>query len=176
MGVLVREGIEIERKTYVGRVDDLVGGRVGENGLGVDTSLVSEGGETGNVVVEGNVDLDRIGDQILNRLELVKIVLALDVIAVGDNHTGHETTEGSDTVTLTDTDDGSVNVSGTGLEGTVCVGNGTARVVVEMALDVAADDTAEGSHEVVDLSGGSTADGVSDTDSVDTDLVDGSVE
>jgi hypothetical protein len=166
----------LKRKTYVGRVDDLVGGRVGENGLGVDTSLVGKGGETGNVVVEGNVDLDRVGNQILNRLELVEIVLALDVIAVGDNHASHETTERSDAVTLTDTDDGSVNVSGTGLEGTVCVCNGTARVVVEMALDIAADDTTEGSHEVVDLSGGSTADSVSDTDSVDTDLVDGSVE
>lgn len=137
---------------------------------------MGEGGETGDVVVEGNVDLDRVGDQVLNGLELVEIVLALDVVAVGDNHAGHETTQRGDTVTLTDTDDRGVNVSGTGLEGTVCVGNGTARVVVEMALDVAADDTAESSHKVVDLSRGSTADGVSDTDSVDTDLVDGSVE
>ena len=67
-------------------------------------------------------------------------------------------------------------MSGTGLKGTVCVGNGTARVVVEMALDVAADDTTESSDEVVDLSGRSTTDCVGDTDSVDTDLVDGSVE
>ena len=67
-------------------------------------------------------------------------------------------------------------MSGTGLEGTVCVGDGTSRVVVEMALDVAANDTTESSHKVVDLSGGSTADGVSDTDSVNTDLVDGSIE
>jgi hypothetical protein len=142
----------------------------------VDTSLVGEGGKTGDVVVEGNVDLDRVGDQVLNGLELVKVVLALDVFAVGDDHASHQTTQRGDTVTLTDTDDGSVNVSGTGLEGAVCVGNGTARVVVEMALNVAADDTAERSHEVVDLSGRGTADGVSDTDSVDTDLVDGSVE
>lgn len=48
-------------------------------------------------------------------------------------------------------------MSGTGLEGTVCVGNSAARVVVEMALNVAADDTTESSHEVVDLSGGSAA-------------------
>ena len=67
-------------------------------------------------------------------------------------------------------------MGGTGLEGTVCVGNGTARVVVEVALNVAADDTTKSSDEVVDLSGGSTADSVSDTDSVDTDLVDGSVK
>ena len=67
-------------------------------------------------------------------------------------------------------------MSGTGLEGTVGVCNGTARVVVEVALDVAADDTAESSDQVVDLAGGGTADRVGDTDSVDTDLVDGSVQ
>ena len=162
--------------THVRRVNNLVGRRVCENCLGVNTSLVGECGESGNVVVEGNVDLDAVGNEILNGLELVEIVLALDVVAVGDNHAGHETTQRGDTVALTDTDDRGVDVSGTGLEGTVCVGNGTARGVVEMALDVAADNTAEGSHKVVDLSGRSTADGVSDTDSVDTDLVDGSVE
>jgi len=43
-------------------------------------------------------------------------------------------------------------VSGTGLEGAVGVGNGASGVVVEMALDVAADDTAESPDEVVDLS------------------------
>lgn len=48
-------------------------------------------------------------------------------------------------------------MSGTGLEGAVSVGNGTSGVVVEMALDVAADDTTEGPNEVVDLSGRSTA-------------------
>lgn len=92
-------------KTYVGRVNDLVGRGVGENGLGVDTGLVGEGGETGDVVVEGNVDLDRVGDQVLNGLELVQVVLALDVVAVGDDHAGHETAKRGDTVTLTDADD-----------------------------------------------------------------------
>lgn len=92
-------------RTYVGRVNDLVGRGVGENGLGVDTGLVGEGGETGDVVVEGDVDLDRVGDQVLNGLELVQVVLALDVVAVGDDHAGHETTERGDTVTLTDADD-----------------------------------------------------------------------
>lgn len=92
-------------KTYVGRVNDLVGRGVGENGLGVDTGLVGEGGETGDVVVEGDVDLDRVGDQVLNGLELVQVVLALDVVAVGDDHAGHETTERGDTIALTDTDD-----------------------------------------------------------------------
>ena len=50
-----------------------------------------------------------------------------------------------------------VDVGRTGLERGVGVGNGASRVVVEMRLNVAADS-------------------VSDTDSVDTDLVDGSVD
>lgn len=36
-------------------VDDLVGRGVGKDGFGVDTGLVGEGGETGDVVVEWNV-------------------------------------------------------------------------------------------------------------------------
>jgi len=118
----------------------------------MDTSLVCKGGKTGNVVVEGNVDLDAVGDKVLNGLELVEVVLALDELTVGDNHPGHETTERGDTVPLANTDDRSVNVGGTGLECTVGVGNGASGVVVEMALDVAADDTTEGPDEVVDLS------------------------
>ena len=118
---------------------------------------MGEGGETGNVVVEGNVDLDRVGDQVLNGLELVQVVLALDVVAVGDDHAGHQTTQRSDTVALTNANDRGVDVGGTGLEGAVCIGNGAASVVVEVGLDVAADNTAESADEVVDLSGGSAA-------------------
>lgn len=123
----------------------------------MDTGLVGEGGETGDVVVEGDVDLDAVGDKVLDLLELVEVVLALDVVTVGDNHASHETTERGDSVALTDTDDGGVNVGGTGLEGAVGVGNGASRVVVEVALDVAADNTAKSSDEVVDLSGRSAA-------------------
>ena len=123
----------------------------------MDTSLVGEGGESGNVVVKGNVDLDAVGDKVLDSLELVEVVLVLDVIAVGDDHSGHQATEGSDTVPLTDTDDRGVNVRGTSLESAVGVGDGASRIVVEMALDVATDDTTKSPDEVVDLSRRSTA-------------------
>ena len=49
----------------VGRVDDLVGAGVVEDGLGVDTSLVGEGTEAGDGVVEGGVDLDGFSHQVL---------------------------------------------------------------------------------------------------------------
>lgn len=49
-------------------------------------------------------------------------------------------------------------------------------VVVEVGLDVAADDPSEGSDELVDLSGVGASDGVGDSNSVDSDLVDSSVQ
>ena len=46
---------------------------------------------------------------------------------------------------------------------------------MEVNLDVARDDTAEGADEVIDLAGVGATDGVGDTDTVDTDAVDGLV-
>jgi len=157
--------------THVRRVDDLVGRWVGKDSLGVDTSLVGEGRETGDVVVEWNVDLDVIGNHVLDLLEQVEVVLALDVFTVGDDHPGHQTTKWGNTVALTNTNDRSVDVGGTGLKGAVSVGNGASRVVVEMALNVARDDTTECPDEVVDLSWRSATDSICDTDTVDTNLV-----
>jgi hypothetical protein len=62
-------------------------------------------------------------------------------------------------------------VGGAGLEGSVGVGNSAASVVVEMALDVAADDTTESTDKVVDLTRRSAANSVSDTNTVNTLLV-----
>ena len=45
-----------------------------------------------------------------------------------------------------------------------------------MSLNVTADNTSKCPDEVVDLSGVGTTDGIGDTDSVDTDLVDCSVD
>lgn len=51
-----------------------------------------------------------------------------------------------------------------------------ASVVVQMDLNVALDDATKRTDEVVDLARVGTADSVSDTDTVDTDLVDGLVD
>lgn len=176
-------------------VDDLVGGGVVEDGLRVDAGLVGEGAEAGDVVVEGHVDLDGLGNEVLDLLQLLKLVLGLDVVAVGDDHARHQTTERGDTVALTNADNRGVDVGGTGLQGAVGVGNGAASVVVEVGLDVAADDAAKSADEVIDLSGSCAAgvvsvkevdearktalnlpNGVSNTNSVHTDLVDGAVD
>jgi hypothetical protein len=190
-----RGEVHVAAHAEVLRVDNLVGRRVVEDGLGVNTGLVGEGAETSDVVVEGNVDLDGLGDNVLELLQLLELVLGLDVVAVGDDHAGHQATERSDTVALANADNGGVDVGGAGLEGTVGVCNSAASVVVEVSLDVAANNAAESAHEVVDLSGSCAADmrsvngvheatdidhhlpdGVGDTNSVHADLVDGTVD
>lgn len=158
------------------RVEDLVRGRVGEDRLGVDTGLVGEGAETSNVVVERDGNLDSVGDQVFNLSEHVQIVLALDVLRVGDHHSSDKTTERGNTVSLSDTEDRGINVRGTGFQGGVGIGNGTTSVVVEMTFNVTRDDATKGSDEVVYLTRISATDGIGDTDSVEADLVDGSVD
>ena len=49
------------------RVNDLIGGGVGEYGFGMDASLVCKCTEAGDIVVEGNIDLDCTGNEILDR-------------------------------------------------------------------------------------------------------------
>lgn len=52
----------------------------------------------------------------------------------------------------------------------------TSSIVVEMSLDITADDSSKGSDELVDLTRVGASHGISDSDSVHSNLVDGSVE
>lgn len=94
--------MHVSSQSEVGRVEDLVGGGVVEDGLGVDAGLVGEGAEARDGVVEGCVDLDGLGDQILELLDLVQLVLALDVIWACDQHASQETAKRGDAVALAD--------------------------------------------------------------------------
>lgn len=136
--------MDVALHAKVCRVNDLVGSRVGKDSLGVNTGLVGEGAETSHVVVEGDVDLNGGSDEILDGLELVQVVLALDVLAISCKHASNETTKWRDTIALADSKNGGVNVSGTGLQGAVRVGNGTPGVVVEVSLNVTADNATKG--------------------------------
>ena len=89
-----RGEVNVAVHAKVGGVDDLVGGRLVEDGLGVDAGLVGEGAEAGDGVVEGDVDLHRLGDHVLNLLELVQLVARGDVFVVLDDHAGEETAKG----------------------------------------------------------------------------------
>lgn len=155
--------MDVSGEAKIGRVDDLVGARVREDGFGVDARLVGEGAEPGDVVVEGDVDLHGLCDKILQVPELVELVLAHDIVAVGDNHAGHETAQRSDAVPLSDAQHGRVDVGGTGLEGAVGIRDGTPSVVVEMGLDITRDDTSQRTDEVVDLPRRSASHSVGDS-------------
>lgn len=58
--------MDVARQAKVRGVENLVCRGVIQDGLGVDAGLVGEGAEAGDGVVEGRVDLDGLGDQILN--------------------------------------------------------------------------------------------------------------
>lgn len=154
--------MDVSSEAKISRIDDLVGARVRQDGLSVDAGLMGEGAEPGDVVVEGDVDLDGLRDEILQVSELVQFVLAHDVVAVGDNHAGHKTAERGDAVPLSDAQHGGVDVGRPGLERTVGVRDGAPSVVVEMCLNIARDDTPQGTDEIVDLSRRRTSNGVGD--------------
>lgn len=168
--------MDISRHAEVGWVDNLIGRRIVEDSLGVDTGLVGESTESGDVVVEGNVNLNSLGDQILNVLELVEVVLAGHILSVGNNHACHQSSKRSNTVSLTNTQHRGIDMSGTSLQGTVGIGNGAARIVVEVSLDIAADNTTKGSDQVINLSWRGAAHSVGNTDPVNTDLINGGVD
>lgn len=178
-GVPARQTVadrDVTRHAKVLRVQDLVRRGVVEDRLGVDTRLVGEGAPAGDVVVERDLDLDRLGDEVLNLAEHRQVVLSLDSLGVSRVHAGDETTERGDTVALADAKNRRVDVGRARLEGRVGVGDRAAGVVVEVRLDIARDDAAERANKLVNLAGVGAADGVGDTDPVDANLVDGPVE
>lgn len=89
-----RREVHVSVNAEVGRVDDLVGARHVEDGLGVDACLVGEGAEARDGVVERHVDLDGLGYHVLDLLELVELVARGDVVVVFDDHAGEEAAEG----------------------------------------------------------------------------------
>ena len=75
-------------------------------------------------VHERNIDFDGLGDQVLDFSKHGKVVLALDVFWVGSVQAGNEASEGRDTDTFTDSENGCINVCGTSFECSVCIGDG----------------------------------------------------
>lgn len=155
--------MNISGETEIRGVDNLVCRGVGQDSFSMDTSLVGKCAESGDVVVEWDVDFDCFGNEVLKVSELMQLVLGHDIFPVGNNHASHETSEGGDSISLTNAEDGGINVGCTSFESAVRVGDGTTGIVVEMGLDVAGDDAAEGADKVVNLAGGCTADSVRDT-------------
>jgi|SRR5579862_22972 len=103
----------------------------------MDTSFVGEGAVSSDVIVEGNGYIDSFSHDVLEISEGGEIVFAFDVFFVGSIHTSEKTTEGSDPVSLPNTEDGGIDVSCTGFKSTVSVGDSTTSIIVEVAFDIA---------------------------------------
>src|SRR5436190_13539660 len=168
--------MDVSRHTEVGWIDDLVGARVIEDGLGMDTGLVGEGAKAGDVVVERDINLDSLGDEVFNVLDHLQLVLALDVVPVCGNHASHEATERSDSVTFADPENRRVNVGSSGFEGTIGICDRTPSVIVQVDLDIALDHSPENPDQLVNLSWRCATNGIGNTNTIDTHLVHGRVD
>lgn len=93
-----RDEVHVAGQAEVGGVDDLVGGWVVEDRLGVEVGFVGEGVEAGDGVVEGDVDLDGLRDEVFDVFEFGQLVFGHDVVAVDGDHARHEAAEGGDAV------------------------------------------------------------------------------
>jgi hypothetical protein len=125
---------------------------------------------------QGDLDLNGLGDEVLNLTKHREVVLRLDALRVGRVHPRDESSERGDTVTLSNAENRRVNVGRSRLERGVSVGDGATRVVVEVGLNVARNNTTERPNELVDLPRVGASDGVGDSDTVDANLVDGPVK
>ena len=163
--------VDVTSHAEISRVDDLVGGGVGQDGLRVYASLVCERAKPCDVVVEWYFDFHSIRHEILDRFEFGQVVLAQNVVTVGNQHPSDKSTQGRNSIAFTDAQDRGVYMRGTALKSTVCVRNGAASVVVEVGLDVASYAASERPDEVIDLPRIGTSNCVSNPDTVDTDFV-----
>ena len=171
-----RANMHVAIHTKVLGRDNLVRFRLGQNSLGVDTSLVRERAVSSDRVVEGNLHLHSISHKIFDVTERLEVVLAHDILTVGCVHTSDKATQTWDTISLTDTQHGSVNMRSTSFESRVCVSDGTTRVVVEVALNITAHYTTERAHQVVHLARVRHTDRVGNAHTVHADLVDDLVD
>ena len=112
---------DVAGETEVLRLEDLVGGGVVEDGLGVNTGLVGEGTVTPeddvrllarntprhnlrDGVHERHVDFDGLGNKVLDFTEYEEIVLLeLDIVWFGGTQAGNKASKRSDADTFTDT-------------------------------------------------------------------------
>ena len=75
-------------------------------------------------VVEWHRNLYCICYQVLDFSQSSQVVLGLNVFCIADVHPGDQTTERSDSVTLSDTKNGGIDVGSTGFQRAECICNG----------------------------------------------------
>ena len=108
---------------------------------------MGEGTEARYVVVERDVDLDKVGDEVLDLLQLLQVcigkmsrasavhgqshtVFAQNVVAVRRHHSCHQSAERRDSISLPNAKHRRVNVRRASLQCTVGIRNSAARIVM----------------------------------------------
>ncbi|RUS27704.1 hypothetical protein BC938DRAFT_482861 [Jimgerdemannia flammicorona] len=86
--------------TEVFRFEDLVGGGIVEDGLGMDAGFMGEGAIARDVVVEGNLHVHGLGNEVLHIADRVQVILVHHVIFITNVHARQEATQGGDAVAL----------------------------------------------------------------------------
>ena len=71
-------------------IDNFISGRIRQYSFGMYAGLVCECTEAGNIIVEGDIDLDSTGDQVLDELQLGKIILAPHIVSISNQHACNE--------------------------------------------------------------------------------------
>lgn len=104
-------------------VQDLVALGVLKNGLNVNTRFVREGRAARNVVIERDLDTDEACNVVLDLGDHLEIVAVLDLFAVQRVHARQESSERSNSVTFTNTENAGVNVGNSGFDGVQTIKN-----------------------------------------------------
>lgn len=89
---------------------------------------------------------------------------------------GHEASERGNAVPLSDAQDGRVNVRCASLKGSKGVGDSTSSIIMEVSLDVAADNLSKGRDLFIDLTPGGSSHRVSNSHSLGAKTVDERVQ
>lgn len=179
--------MDITSLSEIRGVEDFVRRRIGQDGFSVDARFVRERTVSSDVIVEGDRYIHCLGNNVLQVPQFLEIVFAFDVFFVGGVHAGEKTADGGDSISFADTEDGGIDVGGTGFEGGVCVCNGAASVVVEVTFNVTGYNTSKRPYEIIDLSWVCTSNllltrlsegtySIGDTDTVYSDFVNGAVD
>ena len=168
--------VDVAAETEVAWVENLVGARVVENRLGVDAGLVRERGEAGDVVIERHVHVNQAGHVVVDLAQQRQVVLGAHRLGVVRVHARDQPAQRRDAVALADPKHGGIDVRGTGLQRAEGVGDGAAGIVVAVKLDVAGDDAAQRLDQIENLARIGDAHRIGDTDTVDADLVHGTVD
>jgi hypothetical protein len=121
--------------------------------------------------IPGDLNINSLSDELLKSRKLVETVLGGNILVSKAEHALEQLTKGSNAVSLSNTQDGGVDVGSASFESSVSVGGGATSVVVEVSLNVTSNHLSQRRDLVIDLTPGGASNGISDSHAVSTETV-----